>query len=186
MQYIRALFVTALISGGAFGSSIALLPSGTIPGSSGGVVGWGYDISNSTADWMVLNDSFVTGNLASGTYGHYVDYIALNLIVINPGSSTGPVNWNSGSQSGTGEFDLAAFVPPNTAIPGSITVDYSLFSQDPNSGSFDPGSFDSAGVLSATAQVNANFTAVPEPGSLAMVGTMLLVIAWSGWRRRRS
>ena len=184
MQCIRALLVTALISGCAFASSITLLPSGTVSGSSGGTVGWGYNVSNSTTDWMILNDSFVTGSLASGTYGTYVDYIVSNFIVINPGSSTGPVNWNAGSASGTGEFDLAAVVPPNTAIPGGITVDYSLFSQDPNDPSFDPGSFVSSGTVGATAQVNANFTSTPEPATASMMGMMLIAIAWLGWKRR--
>jgi hypothetical protein len=56
--------------------------------------------------------------------------------VIDPSSSTGSVPFSQGT-SGTGEFDILPAVPPNTVIPGDIDIDYSVFSQDPNSPGFD-------------------------------------------------
>jgi hypothetical protein len=167
--------------------TLTLVPgSGTISGNSGGVVGWGYDITNNDpANWLILNDSFVTSSLASGTFGTYVDYIASNFIVIDPSSSTGTVPFSQGT-SGTGEFDIDAFVPPNTIIPGQIGVDYSVFSEDPNSPTFDPDSFVTDGTVYATAQVNVNVssTTVPEPKSAIPLATALLALAFVAGKRK--
>jgi hypothetical protein len=169
--------------------TLTLVPgSGTISGNSGGVVGWGYDITNNDpANWLILNDSFVTSSLASGTFGTYVDYIASNFIVIDPSSSTGTVPFSQGT-SGTGEFDIDAFVPPNTIIPGQIGVDYSVFSEDPNSPTFDPDSFVTDGTVFATAQVdvNASSTTVPEPKPVVLLLAALLAVAFAVRKRRSS
>jgi hypothetical protein len=76
--------------------------------------------------------------------------------------------------AGVGEFDVKMFVPP-MHISGSINLDYSLFSQDPNSPTFDPGSFVNSGTVLATAAVN--IASVPEPasGALFLAGCILLV-----------
>jgi hypothetical protein len=184
---IPSLFLAALFAWTAQADPIfALVPSGgTISGNSGGVVGWGYDITNTDpSNWVVLNDSFVTASLASGTFGTYNDYIALNFIVIDPSSSTGSVPFSQGT-SGTGEFDIMSAVPPNTVIPGDIDIDYSVFSQDPNSPTFDPGSFVTSGTVFATAQVDVNTSAVPEPASMWLTIAWLLPLAWAVRRCHR-
>jgi len=178
-----SLFLAALFALSAQATSIptfTLVPAGgIISGASGGVVGWGYDITNNDpANWLVLDDSAATGSLLSGTFGTYVDYIGANFIVINPSSSTGTVLFNKGT-SGTGAFDIDAFVPPNTVIPGSIALDYTLFSQNPNSPTFDPNSFVSDGTVFATAQLDVNASSVPEPGSMWLTVVGLLPLAWA-------
>jgi hypothetical protein len=106
--------------------------------------------------------------------------------VINPSQSTGTVPFSKGI-SGTGEFDIDAVVPPNTIIHGSIALDYSLFSQNPNSPSFDPGSFITDGTVMATAQLGVNTSSVPEPRSVWLTIAGLLPLAWMvGQRRRKS
>jgi hypothetical protein len=180
---IPSLFLAALFALSAHATSIptfTLVPAGgTISGASGGVVGWGYDVTNTDpSNWLVLNDSFVTGSLASGTFGTYVDYIASNFIVIDPSSSTGTIPFNFGTISGTGEFDIKPAVPPNTILPGDIDIDYSLFSQDPNSPSFDPSSFVTSGTVSASAQLDVNTSTVPEPGSIWLTVAWLLPFVW--------
>jgi len=185
MKSIAAAFVLALL---VFASAYAapvptinLIPSGgTVAGLPGTVVGWGYDITNSDpSDWVLLNDSYVDGSLATGTYGTYVDYISAdpNLIVIDPGSDSGPVPFSPGV-SGVGEFDIDEFVPP-LAITGDINIDYSVFSEDPNSPSFDPSSFVTSGTLTAPAQVDV----VPEPASALLLGAALLPLAFRRPRR---
>src|ERR1700735_256266 len=104
---IHSLFLAALFALNAQATSmptLTLVPAnGTISGVSGGVVGWGYDVTNNDpANWLVLNDSIATGSLASGAFGTYKDYIDSNFIVINPSQSTGIVLFNHGT-SGIGE-----------------------------------------------------------------------------------
>jgi hypothetical protein len=185
---LPSLFLAALFAWTAQADPIfVLVPSGgTISGNSGGIVGWGYDVTNNDpANWLVLDDSFATGSLASGTFGTYMDYIASTFIVIDPSQSGGTVLFSQGT-SGTGEFDIDAVVPPNMVIPGSIGLDYSLFSEDPNSPTFDPSSLVTNGTVFATAQVNVNTTAVPEPGSLWFAVAWLLPFAWVVRQRRRT
>jgi hypothetical protein len=105
-------------------------------------------------------------------------------IVIDPSQPTGTVPFSKGI-AGTGEFDIRAVVPPNTIIPGSTALDYTLFSEDPNSPSFDPGSFITGGTVFATAQVGVNTSSVPEPGSVWLTIAGLLPVAWAVRRSRR-
>lgn len=184
---VPAVFLVALFAVSAHASpppsqTLALVPSGgTIFGSSGGVVGWGFDFTNNaSADWVVLSDSFVTGSLGTGTFGSYMDYIALTFTVVNPSSSTGTVPFVLGT-SGTGEFDIAPAVPPGTKIGGYIGIDYSVFSQDPNSPSFDPNSFVGEDTVFAQAEV-----VTPEPGLKWLTAAGLLPLALAVWRRRQS
>jgi|HubBroStandDraft_5_1064220.scaffolds.fasta_scaffold75697_2 hypothetical protein len=183
---LNVLFA-ALLAANVFGDTVTLtlIPtSGTISGLLGSAVGWGYDITNNEpTDWVVLNDSFVTGGLNTGTYGTYVDYISSDFIVINPSSSTGDVDFSRGAPgTGTGEFDIDAFVPPTT-IAGGISIDYSVFSEDPNSPNFDPDSLVSNGTVSANAQVNI-VSPTPEPASAGLIIAALMLMGIAMYRRR--
>ena len=164
---------------------IQTLPaSGNVAGPPGTVVGWGFTLSYAGADWVVLNDSNFTG---STVFGSYVDYLTLGnapLYVVGPAPESSSVTqaWNPASNPklGLGEFDINSTAPPGTVISGNIAVDYSLFSQDPNNLNFDPGSFVSAGTLDAPVQI----TAAPEPGSMLLTGTALLLFGPAIRRRR--
>ncbi|HLK18831.1 MAG TPA: hypothetical protein VKT81_07740 [Bryobacteraceae bacterium] len=184
---LLTVLFAAVIAASARADSLSLIPnSGTVSGQPGTVAGWGFNFTNSDpSNWVVLNDSFVTGSLSTGTFGNYVDYIAPSpgLIVINPNSDSGDVAFSQGTPgSGTGEFDILAFVPPMT-ITGGISVDYSVFSQDPNSPAFDPGSFIATGTVSATAAVDVA-SSVPEPASVGVAITTLMLAGIPLWRRR--
>ena len=173
-QIFLTLLVASLIAASAYGDSLTLdlFPSGTVSGAAGTVVGWGYNIANNDpSNWAVLNDSFVTGALSTGTFGTYQDYIGSNFIVIGPSSNTGNVAFSQGS-TGTGEFDIDMFVPPMT-ITGDINIDYTLFAQDPNDPNFDPASFIVSGTISADAQVDVP-SSVPEPASVGLTLAALL------------
>jgi len=165
-----ALCLTSSLS--VYAAPVFTLVPATASGAPGTVIGWGYDIfNNDPSNFLVLNDSFVTGPLSTGTFGTYVDYIASNFIVIAPDTDTGVVPFMQGS-AGVGEFDIKTFVP-FMQIPGSINIDYTLFSQDPNSPTFDPSSFVDSATVSATAA--ANIAPDPASGALFLAGCMLLV-----------
>ena len=80
----------------------------------------GYDIFNTDSmNYLLLNDSYVSGGLSTGVYGNYMDYIAPQSIAIGPGDDSGPVAFNMGT-AGVGEFDFNPFVPIPTSIPGFV------------------------------------------------------------------
>jgi hypothetical protein len=83
--------------------------------------------------------------------------------------------------SGTGEFDLFAIVPPGTLITGTISVDYDLFSDDPNDPNFDPGAdFIGSGTFKDTASI----LVTPEPASWLLLLSTVLVPFVPAARRR--
>src|SRR5438105_3943394 len=131
-RILFAALLTAFATGAYAAPVLTLIPTAA-GGVAGGVTGWGYEITNpDPTNFLVLNDSFVTGGLSTGVFGHYVDYIASNFIVIGPNGDTGPVAFNRSTMAGVGEFDFNPVVPPATRVSGTINIEYSLFSQDPN------------------------------------------------------
>ena len=185
-----ALLVVAAFAACAQASTIPTLAldpaSGVVAGQPGTVVGWGFTLTyTASSDWVILADSSFTGSMV---YGSYVDYLSLvnaPLYVAGPSpeSSTISESWNSSSNPplGLGEFDINSTALPGADIPGTIQVDYDVFSEDPNSPDFDPGSFLASGTVSASAQVDVT----PEPASLLMMTTALLLFAYARWRRRK-
>ena len=182
---ITAAFVACAQAGPV---SLTLIPiAGAISGEPGTVVGWGFTLTNSgSPDWLVLTGSNFTG---STVYGNYVDYLSLlnaPLYVAGPApeSSTISVLWDPSSNPplGVGEFDINATALPGAIIMGAVQVSYDLFSQDPNTPNFDPGSFITSGTVSAPAEVGV----APEPPSLLTMSTALLPLAFAGWRRRKA
>ena len=157
--------------------TLQALPA-TVSGQPGGVVGWGLSLTYpAPADWVVLNDSFFTG---STVYGTYKDYVVSEFVVAGaaPESPTVTIPFSRTSGTGLGEFDINSKVP-DISITGNIVVDYSIFSQDPNSPTFDPDSFVTAGQASAPVTVNI----VPEPQTL---GLIFIAIAVSPFGRREA
>ncbi len=172
-RLIPAVALAALLTATANATpTLSLLPSsGTASGAPGAVVGWGFDFGNTYAsDWVVLDDSFVTGSLSTGTYGNYVDYVVNQFYVVNPSSSL-MVDFNQSTGNGTGEFDIAKYVPP-VQITGNINIDYSVFSQNPNDPNFDPASFVTNGTAGAAAAVQVT----PEPAPILLLGVALLAL----------
>jgi hypothetical protein len=164
--------------------SLTLIPTGgEVAGAPGTVVGWGFTLTDTVADeWVVLDDSYVGGGLNSGLYGSYSDYVSSQFVVAGPSPESSPVAepWVQGV-SGTGEFDLFAIVPPGTLITGTISVDYDLFSDDPNDPNFDPGAdFIGSGTFKDTASI----LVTPEPASWLLLLSTVLVPFVPAARRR--
>ena len=163
--------------------TIQALPS-AVSGQPGSIVGWGLTLTyTAPADWVILNDSFFTG---SQVYGTYHDYVSSENIVAGPPpeSSTITVPFSRGS-SGLGEFDIFTKVP-YTSISGNIVVDYEIFSQDPNSLTFDPSSYVGSGQASAPLAVNI----VPEPQTFGLIFVAIafsrfVMVAFEPYRSKR-
>jgi len=186
---ICAVMLTALTHASTL--TLATLPaSGNVGGDPETVVGWGFILTDtSSTDWVVLNDSYVSGSLATGTYGTYADYLTLPTAPFYvagpaPESSTVDQPWvpSNSPPLGLGEFDLSATAPVGLVLSDDINVDYTVFSQDPNSQSFDP---DTSFVSSGTFSVPVEVQSLPEPASMALVGVALLPLLLAVWRRNR-
>ncbi|MGA3129367.1 MAG: hypothetical protein ABSD59_01110 [Terracidiphilus sp.] len=165
-----ALALTLAVTIGAIGAhasslSLTLTPaSGAVGGAPGTAVGWGFTLTDtSNSDWIILDDSFFTG---SPVYGTYTDYIANQFYVAGPSPEPATVvsPWNQSAQTGTGEFDLYA-TDPSVSFSGTISVDYSLYSEDPNSPDFDPDSLISSGTFTDPVSISVT----PEPPTWALM-----------------
>ena len=163
---------------------LTLLPaSGSVSGSPGAAVGWGFTLTDSTpSEWVLLTGSQFTG---SPIFGTYVDYLSSNnapLYVVGPSpeNSTLQVAWNRSTMAGLGEFEINSTASAAVIVPGDLLVHYSLFSQDPLGPNFDPGT--ATVVADATVSVPAQVNITPEPGS-AWIISALLPLAWLLRRR---
>ncbi len=155
--------------------------SGNVAGAPGTAVGWGFTLTNTSTNYVILNDSYFVG---SPIYGSYVDYVSSQFYVAGP-TPESPVlseTWNRSTQLGLGEFDLYASDPSNSVTAGTLFVDYSVFSQDPNSPSFDPGSFVSSGTLSDPVQI----AATPEPSTWTLLLLPLFGLILLAGRRQQA
>ncbi|MBV9227581.1 MAG: hypothetical protein JOY85_26410 [Acidobacteriaceae bacterium] len=180
IKAICGVLLTAVVGITSYAAPVPTVQAvpATVSGQPGTAVGWGISLAyTESADWVVLNDSFFTG---SQIYGTYKDYVAGEFIVAGPPPESSTVNipFSRSNSTGLGEFDINANVP-GTSITGNIVVDYSIFSQDPNSPTFDPGSFVSSGQASAPVAINI----VPEPETF---GLMLVAIALAACGHREA
>jgi hypothetical protein len=171
------LFIAAALFAGCSQAgilSLTLIPTGgEVAGAPGTAVGWGFTLTDTTTDWVVLDDS---NFVASPVYGSYTDYVVSQFVVAGPSpeSPTVAEPWDQATTMGTGEFDIFATDPPGTLVTGTINVDYDLFSDDPNDPNFDPGAdFIGSGTFTDTASVLVTVT--PEPGSWVLLLSAILV-----------
>jgi hypothetical protein len=172
----------AAFAAGAYADdlSLTLTPaSGPVYGAAGQAVGWGFTLTDTGPDWVVLADSYFVG---TPLYGSYSDYIASQFYLAGPGEGTTIVSpWNQIAMTGTGEFDLYAIDPGGASFSGTINVDYDLFSVDPNDPSFDPDTdFVGPGTFSDPIQVEIT----PEPASWILMSLPFALLMLFTWRRQ--
>ena len=170
MNRIVIVLMAAAFASCARADSLTLTPTnGIVGGLPGTTVGWGFTLTDtSPTNWIVLNDSYFVG---SPLYGSYTVYVSSQFYVVGP-SSILPVSWNQALLAGTGEIDIFA-TDPVVVTAGTINVDYSVFSEDPNSPIFDPGSLVNSGTFSDPVQI----LVTPEPATaILLLGAALLVV----------
>jgi len=184
-SFVVAILATTALAAGAQAAiiDITLLPSGgNVAGRPGNATGWGFVLTDTFSnEWVVLTGSSFTGSPAYGTYVDYLSQPTAPLYIAGPSpdSSTLQQAWNPALTLGLGEFDIFS-TTPKISIPGNLIVHYSVFSQDPNSPTFDPGI--STLIADATISDAATVTAIPEPSMFALAISALGVL---GLRVRR-
>lgn len=170
--------------------------SGSIQSIRGGVIGWGFTISNPDANFLVVTSAaFCKTTVVAGftvcdqfpdpALGIFTDYIAqFNFIVAGPAPESPIVSqaFNQNLLSGIGSFAIAPAAPYGT-FSGQVLLTYDLYSRSPNDPLFDPvGDFLPPGSNGNTLTANAAVSAIPEPATILLVaaGGILLL------RRRMS
>jgi hypothetical protein len=160
------------------GVTLTLTPtSGDVAGAPGTAIGWGFTLTDTGSDYVILDDSFLTSVATSG-YGNYVDYIVNQFVEAGPSPESPTVSqtWDSTLQTGVGEFDLAASDSYPQNFSGTITVQYDLFSGDPSL-----GASTDLGQSSITLPVDIQVT--PEPSSWLLLATGLAALMGFAWRK---
>jgi hypothetical protein len=177
---LRNLVVACALTStpGCAGLIFSLNPaSGTVSGLPGDTVGWGFTFITDDANHYLLNMvEFCigvaipnTGNCNNTAVGTFTDFAAgVNGLIVGPlfNPSGYSESFNNGSQTGLGSFaisPLAALQP----LDGTIYVYYDVYAGDP----FNGGIQQPSGQSFQTVQVNVGpVSAVPEPGSLLLIG----------------
>jgi hypothetical protein len=159
-----------------------VIPFGGIVGSGpGATVGWGFSLTNLSNFLLVTGSSFTP----SSPLGTYEDYVSsgLNLVIVGPApeSSTVTQMFDPTKRTGVGAFHIIASAPV-TMIPGTLTIDYSLFSLSPNDPNFNPDT--DALVADATLSQPVTVAVVPEPGSWFLLSAAAVPAALLRRRRR--
>lgn len=151
------------------------LPAGgTISGSDGSIIGWGYSITNNSTDqWLV------TTALNSDSFVAAVPTVLFDFPILSPGATVteafDPVH-------GTGLMQLLL----DSSLSGQVinTGNFVLASEWWNGDPFNGGSYVSDGAT--TSQSYQAVSSVPEPSTVALtiVGSAMFCVA--GLRRSRT
>ncbi|MFG6459496.1 PEP-CTERM sorting domain-containing protein [Roseateles sp. BYS96W] len=171
---LKLLCATAatLLATAAQAAVLTLSPA-NVGAYAGQTTGWGFSLFNdSTSGYLLVTGTdFAPG--APSAFGSYADLLGprADWLVLAP-MATWAEAYDAGLRTGLGEFSLA----PSAAGPlsGQVWLHYALFSVDPTTAGFDPDR-DTIRVDASIAAL-ATVTAVPEPGSWALLLAGLLAL----------
>jgi hypothetical protein len=161
---------------------------GAIAGVPGGTAGWGFALSDLSEFLIVSETGFcpvtaTQSDLPTGcsnaflALGTYTDFSGA-MPVVGPPPDISPLTQNFNGVTLSGGFGDFVIVPtaPQGTTSGEIAIIYDLFTGDPNT---DPNATQIGGdtfiALPASITVNSLAEAVPEPGSMLLMGVMLSI-----------
>ncbi len=170
------------------GVLLSVIPAGgAVSGPAGGVVGWGFTLSND-ADYAIVNSATMIGGESLGKFN---DFISANFVIIGP-APLGQPSWTQGfdnvAQIGLGSFEIAAGALPGDTVAPTIQVSYDLFSKSPLDPDFNPD-LDSLGTNNISVDVSISVDApatVPEPTTWMVAAAGLLAVVTRIRRQKRA
>jgi hypothetical protein len=171
---------------------LTLSPSGDIAGAPGANIGWGFTLTSTDSTYDVITGSSfclgasngVNNTCISPVTGTYTDFAGPQFIVLGPSpeSLTASESFD-GVSMGVGLFSIYSNATPGAVDSGQIVITYDEFTEDPNSPTFDPNSYVQSEFTTAEASVTVTgSSAVPEPASVMLVGTLFIMVVF--WRVR--
>lgn len=148
----------------------SLIPeNGSVAGSAGTSVGWGYSITNqSSADWLLTTD------LTSDPFLHATPTLLFDFPTIAPGQTvTEP--FNASTATGLYEITWDSGAPDGFVNTGNFVLSAQWWDGDPLSGGTEIAAApDASAAYSATASAVVNNA--PEPSAWLLAGSGLIVL----------
>jgi hypothetical protein len=164
-------------------------PGGAVTGSPGQTVGYGFTITNSTAYYLLFDNSYFcepgqdpASTTCTQSLGTYQDYIANNGTEIAPMSSLSE-SFNANTMTGFGAYNISPTAMVGATDSGNLVATYMEYQGDPFSG----GTQVSGDIeLSAPASVTVTpVSTTPEPSSAILAALAGLGALFYGARFRR-
>ena len=172
----------------------AAIANGIIYALPGQTVGWGFEISSDTNYFLESWDSINV--LSDPSVGTFTDYLTpyLDSFVSQGGLALGPGNepvfieqpFSQGGLSGIGALTVSNSAPQGAQFQALVSINYQLFTTDPNGSDFDGNLVtDANGNQLTDALLMAPITVqmVPEPASALCL--LPGALGWLLMRRRR-
>jgi len=161
--------------------TLTLIPSGgSVTGPAGSTVGWGYTLTNTTAEWIQPI------SLSSDPFQHGVPNPVFDFPAVAPNNSV-TLDFSLTATASCGfppcglyELTWDSTAPLGFTNTGIFTVASDFFSAEPGT----PGAADLGPAPDATAAYSATASLSPEPGTFALIGVTLACLGVV--RRRRS
>ncbi|MFG6489859.1 PEP-CTERM sorting domain-containing protein [Roseateles sp. BYS78W] len=145
---------------------LTLSPAG-IGAEPGQTTGWGFSLFNDDASnyLLVTGSEFAPG--VPSAFGSYTDLLGARAdwVILAPLATLAEA-YDAVLRTGIGEFSVAPSA--DGTLDGQVLLHYALFSADPNGPTFDPDQ--NLVNPDATAAARASATALPEPGTLSLLG----------------
>ena len=165
--------------------TLTLLPSSSISGAAGSTVGWGYQITNTTSNWLE------TSNVAADIFTNGTPSVIFDFPVIAPGATVTEAFSKTVTAAcpvpncGLFQFTWNAGAPAGATNSGTFSISSEYFGTNPLT---DPNALDLGPSPDATAAYTVSLAgpAIPEPSTTVLLSLGGLLMVCGALRRRVS